>query len=187
MMSTTDIMSAAPLMNAFTKRLSDTPPMTPMMSAMSRNHVEASSKYQLPSGTPVRKEDQAGVTSSSETEVASTGSVIVVVVAPSLASSMKVVISSPVIVVVTSWVVAPASKMVTPRSAQGMNETIMMTKVSANTMSDHFWRPDIFGVAAASSSAASVSDSFMPHSFIMSCCSCSDRKVEPLSAFTFLA
>ena len=60
MMSTTDIMSAAPLMNAFTKRLSDTPPMTPMMSAMSRNHVEASSKYQLPSGTPVRKLDQAG-------------------------------------------------------------------------------------------------------------------------------
>ena len=80
MMSTTDIMSAAPLMNAFTKRLSDTPPMTPMMSAMSRNHVEASSKYQLPSGTPVRKEDQAGVTSSSETEVASTGAASVVVV-----------------------------------------------------------------------------------------------------------
>ena len=80
MMSTTDIMSAAPLMNAFTKRLSDTPPMTPMMSAMSRNHVEASSKYQLPSGTPVRKLDQAGVTSSSATEVASTGAASVVVV-----------------------------------------------------------------------------------------------------------
>ena len=100
---------------------------------------------------------------------------------------MKVAISSPVIVVVTSWVVAPASKMVTPRSAQGMNETIMMTKVSANTMSDHFWRPVILAGAAAWPSPASTSDSFMPHSFIMSCCSCNDRKVEPLSAFTFLA
>ena len=51
---------------------------------------------------PVRKLDQAGVTSSSETETASTGSAMVVVVAPSLASSMKVATSSPVIVVDTS-------------------------------------------------------------------------------------
>ena len=112
--------------------------MTPMMSAIKRNQVEASSKYQLPRGTPVRKLDQAGVTSSSETEVASTGSESVVTVAPSLASSMKAVISSPVIVVVISSVVAPASKMVTPRSAQGMKDTIMMTKVSANTTREAF-------------------------------------------------
>ena len=68
-----------------------------------------------------------------------------------------------------------------------MNETIMMTKVRPKTMSDHFWRPVILAGAAAWPSPASTSDSFMPHSFIMSCCSCNDRKVEPLSAFTFLA
>ena len=73
-------MSAAPLMNAFTKRASDTPPIRPMTSAMSRNQVEASSKYQPPRGTPVRNEDQAGCTVSSETEVASTGAASSVVV-----------------------------------------------------------------------------------------------------------
>ena len=112
---------------------------------------------------------------------------MVVTVAPSLASSMAVVISSPVIVVVTSSVTWPASKMSTPRSVQGMKDTIMMTKVSAKTTSAPFWRPVIFGVAAAWPSAASASDSFMPHSFIISCCSCRDRKVEPLSFMTFFA
>ena len=45
MISTTLIISAVPLMNALTKRLSDTPPTIPMMIAMMRNQVEASSKY----------------------------------------------------------------------------------------------------------------------------------------------
>ena len=45
MISTTLIMSAAPLTNALTKRPSDTPPMMPMTMAISKNHVDASSKY----------------------------------------------------------------------------------------------------------------------------------------------
>ena len=157
-----------------------------MISAMSRNQVEASSKYQPPRGTPVRKDDQAGEVSTSSTETASTGSAMVVTVAPSLASSIAVTISSPVRVVVTSSVAEPALKPSKPRSDHGMKDTIMMTKVSANTTREAFWRPVIFG-ASAWPSAASASDSFMPHSFIMSCCSCSDRKVEPLSFMTFLA
>ena len=65
MMSTTLIMSAAPLMNALTKRLSESPPMMPMTSAMMRNHVEASSKYHCPRGSPVRNADQPSDTCSS--------------------------------------------------------------------------------------------------------------------------
>ena len=53
MMSTTDIMSAAPAMNVFTIFFSERPPTMPMTIAMMKNQVEASSKYQVPSGAPV--------------------------------------------------------------------------------------------------------------------------------------
>ena len=51
-------------MKARTKRASEMPPIIPMTRVMSRNQVDASSKYQPPRGMPVRTDDQAGEISS---------------------------------------------------------------------------------------------------------------------------
>ena len=61
MIRTMDIMSAAPVMNVFTICFSDRPPTIPMTIAMTKNHVEASSKYHWPMGRPVTTADQAWV------------------------------------------------------------------------------------------------------------------------------
>ncbi len=57
MISTTDIMSAAPLRNAFTNLPSPSHATKPMMIVIRRNQVDASLKYHSPSGSPVRNAD----------------------------------------------------------------------------------------------------------------------------------
>ena len=58
MISTTLIMSEAPLTNALTETAFRHAADDPMMMAISKNHVDASSKYHDPSGTSVRNADQ---------------------------------------------------------------------------------------------------------------------------------
>ena len=85
MIRTTDIMSAAPAMKVFTICFSDRPPMMPITIAMMKNHVEASSKYQPPMGTPVTIADQPreSVTVEVDSPVTSPSSTVVVPLASS--------------------------------------------------------------------------------------------------------
>ena len=159
--------------------------MMPMTSAMMRNHVEASSKYHCPSGSPVRNADQPSDTCSSV--------VTVPVTSPSNESSPPTSssdhvaeMSSPLTVSVTSSVAAPASKTSMPKLSQGMKPMIMTTKVRPNTTRDHFWRA-VMSFSCGCSSASTASCCASPYSARMTSCSCKDRMVEPLSALTFLA
>ena len=110
--------------------------MIPMMMAISKNHVDASSKYHDPSGTSVRNADQPLDTCSSAVTVPDTS--------PSNARSLPSAsahtaeTSSPDTCSVTSSVTAPASNTLTPKSFHGMNPTIMTTNVRANTESAAF-------------------------------------------------
>ena len=67
-----------------------------------------------------------------------------------------------------------------PKFCHGTKPTIMTTNVSANSTSTIFCLP----VRTAENADPFPSPSVWPYSFSDSVCSCSDMKVEPLSAFT---
>ena len=80
----------------------------------------------------------------------------------------------------------PSVNRSTPKFCQGMNPTIMTRNASPNSASAMACTRVMAGVLA-SSCASAPSCASVPNACSMAFCSCSDRMVEPLSAFTLRA